>query len=175
MGVLVGRIADDLSADAASPLVRSAALEGLKVLLGQPLAHAVLGRAIGSVGVALGDASRGVRRACVDLVVAARQIRGMPDIVTEVQLLESLATDPDEHVRRKVGELLRTQLLRPDKLSDLLRRQPGAAVELLRGIGFDAARELLLDEVGEDVVVKVDETVEAWLRKDQPLAQPLSC
>ncbi|GHP11459.1 hypothetical protein PPROV_001018700 [Pycnococcus provasolii] len=175
VGVLVGRIADDLSADAASPLVRSAALEGLKVLLGQPLAHAVLGRAIGSVGVALGDASRGVRRACVDLVVAARQIRGMPDIATDVQLLESLATDPDEHVRRKVGELLRTQLLRPDKLSDLLRRQPGAAVELLRGIGFDAARELLLDEVGEDVVVKVDGSVEAWLRKDAPQAQPLSC
>ena len=46
-------------------------------------------------------------------------------------------------------------------------------------LGFDAARELLLDEVGEDVVVKVDGAVEAWLRKDredaQPLAQPQSC
>ncbi|KAH0471805.1 MAG: uncharacterized protein KVP18_002726 [Porospora cf. gigantea A] len=82
-----------LSKDAASPLVRVAAVEGLGVILDNPLSHPLLLPKLADLVNVVNDRSPAVRLAFVSLHKKVRSIRGATPLVPRCTLLARLAKE----------------------------------------------------------------------------------
>eukprot|EP00884_Botryococcus_braunii_P013107 jgi/Botrbrau1/21798/Bobra.0190s0023.1 len=126
------RLTEELAYDGASPAVRASVLEGLAVLVQNPMAHGVLGMLLPKVAHLLSDPSQRVRVALLDLLITVGTVRDLHfyDIVAVPALLEALALE-EGPVRKRLQHLLVPSYCpdsqeAPARLAALLRSAPEA-------------------------------------------------